>query len=151
MKTYVLAATLVFAFAAAAFACDETPTVSTPLPGSCSATPVCTTATAAPEVYYEVPVTKRAWAEETYTVDEKRVEHAKEVIKKVVKPNRPRAARVARKEGSPLVVHKDVHKEKTVLKPIKIETIVPVTRTRKVAVEYQEMELIPEKEYLRRR
>jgi hypothetical protein len=152
MKIFAFAAMLVFALSVSAFGCDESALVSGPVTVTCTTTaPVCTTATPAPEVFYEVPVTKRAWADETYVVNEKRVEHAKEVVTKVVKPNRPRAARVAKKQGSPVVAHKDVHKEKKILKPIKIETIVPVERTRKVAVEYQEMQLIPEREYLRRK
>lgn len=175
MKKSILAAMLLFAVSVSVFAADEEPVISEPIiaitteRGSCSSlspatipvvsTPIsstcapapttCQTTTSAPEVFYQVPVKKKVWAEEQYTVNEKHVEHAKEVITKIIEPNRPRAARVAKKTGSPVVAYKDPHHEKTYLKPIKIETIVPVTKTRKVAVEIEEQTLIPEKEFLR--
>lgn len=167
MKKTILAVIFSLVASGAVFANDDdAPLVSEPLavagPGqscpppppmdSCPApvAPACPAPAKAPavykveEVYHAVPFKKKILVDEEYTVNVTRVESAKEVKKKLIKPNSPRLARVAKK-ADPVVVHKDVHHEVTYLKPIKIKTVEPVTRTRKVVHEVEDHRLVVEK------
>lgn len=169
MNKILLAAAVVLGVTASVFAADGDcgPVVSEPLPiaGSvcpapvevpavCAApvapvcpapatpAPVCA-ASSEPEVYYEVPVQKKIFVDEAYTVEVKRTKVEKEVRTKLIKPNSPRLARVATGNRMDMRIHKDVHREKRYLKPVKVTYTEPVTKTRKIPVVVEETTLVP--------
>ena len=150
MKKLLIASMLFLASSAAAFAA-ECAVVSTPI---CEPTPPVCSAPVAGElenVYYEVPVRKKIMVEEVYTAEEKRTRIDNEVRTKLIKPNSPRVARVVQGNTATVKLHKDLHREKTYIKPVRVVYTEPVTRTRKVVAEVEEMELIPASQMHRRR
>ena len=150
MKKLFLASVL-FLAGSAAFAADECAVVSTPV---CDPMPSVCSAPAAGElenVYYEVPVRKKIVLDEVYTVEEKRTKIEKEVRTKTINPNSPRVARVVKGNTATVKLHRDLHREETYIQPVKVVYTVPVTKTRKVTAEVEEMELIPASKMHRRR
>lgn len=157
MKKYMLVVALLLSVAGFSAANDACGTVvSTPVQTCPPPAPVCTPAPAAcaapaqaavsrdPEVYYEVPVTKKVKAQEVYTVNEKRTKVEMEVKTRLTKPNAPRIVRSAKNpNGRPMKVHKDLPREQTYLKPLKTVYEVPVTKTREITIEVEEKTLVP--------
>lgn len=102
------------------------------------------------EAYRMVPVRKKVWVEEEYTVNETRTEVEQELRTKVIKPNSPRLARVKTAYGVNLETYRERPREKTYVKPVKVKYSVPVTKTRKVAKEIEEYQMVSEKRARRR-
>lgn len=92
-----------------------------------------------------VPVKKKVWVEEEYTVEETRTAYQEELRTKVIKPKAPRLAKVKSVYGASLIVHKDKPREKTYTKKVKVKYTEPVTKTRKVAKEIEEYQMVPQR------
>lgn len=158
MKRLAFLAVLLLSVPGLAMANDEAaPVVSEPLAvategGACPApAPVCdpkpeVCATSSEEIYHLVPKKKKVYETETYTVDQKQSRTEKQYYSKTIRGNSARLVRTARNHGRPAIeVYKDPDREKTYTKNVKVEYTVPVVKTRKIAKEVEEYELVPER------
>lgn len=96
------------------------------------------------------PVKKKVWVEEEYTVEETRTAVQEELRTKIIKPKAPRLAKVKSVYGASIIVHKDLPREKTYTKKVKVKYTEPVTKKRKVAQEVEEYEMVPQQRRARR-
>lgn len=122
--------------------CAPAPAPACPPPPAptCAAAPAAQTREAQ-TTYHIVPVKRKVYEEETYTVNETRTQTIDEVRTKVIKAKAPRLARVNRGGEITLAKVKDSDRVEPYVKRVKQQYTVPVTRTRKVAKEIEEYEV----------
>lgn len=100
--------------------------------------------------YRVVPVKRKVYEEESYTVQEKRTQEHEEIRTKTIKPKAPRLARVMRPEGVELAVIRDKPKVVPYKATVRTEYTVPVTKTRTVAREVEEYKVVEDRRWFSR-
>lgn len=138
MKKLIAATACFLVVSGVGFACD----VCVPKQVCVQPAPVC--APPAEEVYYVVPVTKKVMVDEVYETTETRTRDEIEIHTKTVKARSPRLVRIANRGGPVLGVSFDKDREVEYEKKVQTKYTVPVTKTRKVAMEVVEETLVPQ-------
>ena len=101
----------------------------------------------APEVaaYKVVAKKRRTYQDEAYVVEEKRVSETTEVRARAGQTHSPRLARMVRKNNATIAPYKPVPYVETYEAKVRVEYTEPVVRTRKVAVDYEELVVVPDR------
>ena len=124
-------------------ACRPEP-VCAPKPAVCSTTTALRDRPPAEE-FRLVPVKKKVYEEELYMSEETHTQIIDEVRTRPAKINSPRLARVVDQDGARFAVHKKEPYDVTYVKKVKQTYTVPVTKSRKVAKEVEEIKIVPNK------
>ena len=101
----------------------------------------------APEVaaYKVVAKKRRSYQDEAYVVEEKRVAESTEVRARAGQTHSPRLARMVRSNNATVRPYKPVPYVETYEAKVRVEYTEPVVKTRRVAVDYEELVVVPDR------